>query len=90
MKQVSNESKMQNWYVVQRIKPVFSWEFGKEFFFTKLARRIKQRNSPLKKENLPFKTQVISFLNLKHIIDSGGVPLMLNLVLYVFKGKQPK
>ena len=48
-------------------------------FFTKLERRVKQKNSQFKKKkNSPFKTQVISFLNLKHIIESGGVSVMLN------------
>ena len=53
-KHVSSESKMQNWYVVRRIKSVFSklalllrvWQRN---FFTKLVRRVKQRNSPFKK-----------------------------------------
>ena len=61
----TSESKMQNWYVVRRIKSVFSklallprvWQ---RIFFTKLERRVKQRNSPFKK-NSPFKTQVMSF-----------------------------
>ena len=49
-------------------------------FFTKLERIVKQKNSRFKKKrkNSPFKTQVISFLNLKHIIESGGVSVMLN------------
>ena len=49
-------------------------------FFTKLERRVKQKNSRFKKKrkNSPFKTQVISFLNLKHIIESGGVSVILN------------
>ena len=100
---VSNEPKIQNWYVVRHTKLVFSklalllrvWQ---SIFFTKLERRVKQRNpslstfeySPFKFFFLLFKTQVISFLNLKHTIESGGVSVMLNLVLYVFKGKQLK
>ena len=48
--------------------------------FTKLERRVKKKNSRFKKKrkNSPFQTQVISFLNLKHIIESGGVSLILN------------
>ena len=57
---------------------LFSWEFGKEVY------------SPFKKKNSPFITQVISFLNLKHVIESGGVSVMLILFFYVFKGKQLK
>ena len=61
-------------------------------FFTKLERRVKQRNLPFKKnkKNSPFKTQVISFLNLKCIIESRGASVMLSLVFYVVKGKQLK
>ena len=55
LKHLSNESKMQNWYVVERIKSVFSklalllrvWQRN---FFTKLKRRVKQRNSPFKEK----------------------------------------
>ena len=94
-KHVLNESKMQNWYIVQHIKSVFSklavllrvWQ---RRFFTKLERRVKQRNSLFKKKNSKFISQVISFLNLKHVIESGGVLVMLNLIFYVFKGKQLK
>ena len=42
------------------------------------------------KKKLPLITQVISFLNLKHVIESGGVSVMLILFFYVFKGKQLK
>ena len=62
-----------------------SWEFGKEIF-SKLERRLKQWNSSFKKISQS-KTQVISFLNLKHIIESRGVSVILNLVFYVFNGK---
>ena len=59
---ISSESKMQNWYVVRRIKSVFPklalllrvWQ---RIFFTKFERRRKQRNSSFKKKNI--KTQVI-------------------------------
>ena len=54
---------------------IFSWEFDKEFF---------SKNWRVKQEIL-----VTSFLNLKHIIESG-VSVMLNFVYYVFKGKQLK
>ena len=55
LKHRSNESKMQNWYFVQLIKSLFSklalplrvWQRN---FFTKLERRIKQRNWPFKKK----------------------------------------
>ena len=49
-------------------------------FFTNLERKVKKKKSHLKKKrkNSPFKTQVISFLNLKHIIESGGVSVILN------------
>ena len=64
-KHVSNESKMQNWYVVRRITSVFSqlallltvWQ---RHFFTKLKRRVKKRNSTFKRKNSPFITQVMS------------------------------
>ena len=82
-KHVSNESKMQNLYVVRRIKSVFS----------KLALllRVWQRSLfTVQKKNSPFITQVISFLNLKHVIESGGVSVIVNLFFYVFKGKQLK
>ena len=53
-KHVSNESKIQNSYVVRCIKSVFPkldlllrvWQRN---FFTKLERRVKQRSSPFKK-----------------------------------------
>ena len=68
LKHVSNESKMQNWYIVQCIKSVFSklallLRVCQRNIFTKLERRVKQRNSPFKKKikKSPFKTQVISF-----------------------------
>ena len=51
---------------------------------------MKQEIHRSKKKKSPFKTQVISFLNLKCIIESGGVSVMLNLVFYVVKGKQLK
>ena len=51
---------------------------------------MKQKNSLFKKELSRFKIQIISFLNLKHIMESGGVPVMLNLVFYVLKVKQLK
>ena len=54
-KHKSSESKMQNWYIIWCIKSVFSklalllrvWQRN---LFTKLERRVKQRNSPLKKK----------------------------------------
>ena len=68
-------------------------------FFSKLAlslrvwkvgKKSETKNSPFKKKKSLFKTQVISFLNLRHNIESGGVSVMLNLVFYVFKGNQLK
>ena len=101
---VSNEPKIQNWYVVRHTKLVFSklalllrvWQ---SIFFSqnwKEEWNKETRVSVLLSTHrlnfffLLFKTQVISFLNLKHTIESGGVSVMLNLVFYVFKGKQLK
>ena len=53
----------------------FSPESLAKNFFTKLGRRVKQRNSLFK-----------SFLNLKHTIESRVVSIILNLFFYVFKG----
>ena len=94
LKHVSNELKIQNWYVTQCIKSVFSklalllrvWQ---RISFTKSERIVKQRNLPFRKKKSPFITEVILFLNLKHIIESGGgVLVTLNMFSYVFKGKQ--
>ena len=68
---------------------LFSWEFGKEIFH-KIGKKSETKNSLFKKELSRFKIQIISFLNLKHIMESGGVPVMLNLVFYVLKVKQLK
>ena len=65
----------------------FSWEFGKEIFSQNWKEEW-SKEIHCSKKILLFKTQVISFLNLKHIIESIGVSVMLNLVFYVFKGKQ--
>ena len=92
LKHTSNEWKMQNWYIhnstyqITFSKLALLLRVWQRHFFTKLERRLKQRNSLFKKnKNSMFKTQVISFLNLKHIIESRGVSVMLNLVFYVFK-----
>ena len=56
-------------------------------FFCKIDKKSEIKKFAVQKKNSPFKTQVILFLNLKDIIESGGVSVMLNLVLlnYAFK-----
>ena len=61
---------------------LFSWEFGKVSQNWKEEWNKEIHHS--KKISL-FKTQVITFLNLKRIVKSGGVSIMLNLFFYVFK-----
>ena len=86
-KHVSNESKMQNWYVFRRIKSVLPklalllrvWQRN---FFSKLERRMKQRNSPFKKIFTVKNSSYIIF-KFKHTIESGGVSIILNLVLCI-------
>ena len=56
-------------------------------FFTKLKEEWNKEIHQSKFFSL-FKTQVIFFLNSKHTVESGGMWIMLNLVFYVFKGKQ--
>ena len=82
---------MQNWYIVWRIKSVFSklalplgvWQRN---VFTKLERRLKQRNSPFKKKN--FTVYKSSYFIFKFKIRHGEWRSVSNfkLVLYVFKG----
>ena len=86
---------MQNWYVVRRIKSVFPklalllrvWQRN---FFHKIGKKSEINIFTVQKKKLPLITQVTSFLNLKHVIESGGVSVMLILFFYVFKGKQLK
>ena len=66
-----------------------SWEFCKEIFSQNWKEDWNKEIHRWKRIS-PFKTQVISFLNLKHIIETGGMSLILNLIFYVFKGKQLK
>ena len=49
---------VKNAKLIRLLNWLFSWGFGKEFFFTKFERRRKQRNSSFKKKK-SFKTQVI-------------------------------
>ena len=82
---------MQNWYIVWRIKSVFSklallvrvWQRS---FFTKLERRLKQRNSPFKKKN--FTVYKSSYFIFKFKIRHREWRSVSNfkLVFYVFKG----
>ena len=57
---------------------LFSWEFSKWFF---LQNQQEEWNKKIccSKKNFTVKTQVILFLNLKDIIERGGVSVMLNL-----------
>ena len=64
---------------------LFSWEFGKEIFSQNWKEEWNKEIHCSKKNSL-FITQVISFLDLKHVIESRGVSVMLNLFFYVFKG----
>ena len=63
-KHVSNESKMQNWYIIRHIKSffskltLFSWEFGKEIFSQNWKEEWNKGIHHSKKISL-FKTQVI-------------------------------
>ena len=91
-KHVSNESRMQNWYVVRYIKSLFSklglplrvWQ---RKFFTRLERRVKKGTSLFKKKFDHLKLKLYHFKS-KNIIESRGVSVMLNLGFYLFKGKQ--
>ena len=78
-KHISNESKMRNWYIIWHIKSffskltLFSWEFGKEIFSQNWKEEWNKEIHHSKKNISPFKTQVISFLNLKYTIENGAV-----------------
>ena len=61
----------------------FSPESLAKKFFQKI-RKSETKKFSVQKNNSPFLTQVISFSNLKHIIESRGVSLMLNLMLVSF------
>ena len=90
MHQMSEKCKI-DIYIIRHTKSLFlnwlsSWEFSKDIFSQNWKENWnKEIHCSKKKKKSTFKTQVISFLNLKHTTESRGVSVMLNLVFYVFK-----
>ena len=89
---MSNESEIQNRYINGCIKSVFPklahllrvWQRN---CFHKTGKKSGTKKLSIPKKNSPF-TPLHQFLNLKHI-EQRSVN-MLNLVFYIFKGKQLK